>query len=166
MLNAFVYFLIFESEDTEENDTFETAPDPRPLSSIKSKSETLLEMTGIDHTNVRMSSSKEFGRTSSMFTKVEPEETKQENAASTKEEEKGEEELTEKEKHIIELYGPMQKRAESTNIYNYQEKSLGCMQGNNKVRTFIFKIADSAIFDNFVLFLIFLSSVLLAYDGK
>ena len=152
------------TEDTEENDTFETAPDPRPLSSIKSKSETLLEMTGIDHTNVRMSSSKEFGRTSSMFTKVEPAETKQENAASTKEEE--EEELTEKEKHIIELYGPMQKRAESTNIYNYQEKSLGCMQGNNKFRTIIFKIADSAIFDNFVLFLIFLSSVLLAYDGK
>ena len=154
------------TEDTEENDTFETAPDPRPLSSIKSKSETLLEMTGIDHTNVRMSSSKEFGRTSSMFTKVEPEETKQENAASTKEEEKGEEELTEKEKHIIELYGPMQKRAESTNIYNYQEKSLGCMTGNNQFRTIIFKIADSTIFDNFVLFLIFLSSVLLAYDGK
>jgi len=153
--------LIFESEDTEENDTFETAPDPRPLSSIKSKSETLLEMKGIDHTNVRMSSSKEFGRTSSMFTKVEPAETKQENAASVKEEE-----LTEKEKHIIELYGPMQKRAESTNIYNYQEKSLGCMQGNNKFRTIIFKIADSTIFDNFVLFLIFLSSVLLAYDGK
>ena len=80
------------------------------------------------------------------------------------EEDEEEEELSEKELHIVELYGAMNKRPHSTNIYNYNEKTFTLLHGSNKFRQCIFQIMDHPAFDNFVLFLIFTSSVLLAYD--
>jgi hypothetical protein len=71
---------------------------------------------------------------------------------------------TEKELEIIALYGEMEKRKHSTNIYNYNASSLFVLKGGNPIRMLSFKIADAPWFDSFILFLIFVSSVLLAYD--
>ena len=152
ILNLFLAILLanFEGGEEEEEEEEEMAESSKEDGTPKK------------HTDIRMAHAKEkeavlngqMRETALNMNRV------RENNSSSEEEE----ELSEQDIHILDLYGDMSKRPHSTNIYNYEEKSLCCMHGSNKFRQLIFKIMDHPAFDNFVLFLIFTSSVLLAYD--
>jgi hypothetical protein len=151
ILNLFLAILLanFEGGDEEEEEE-ETKVKKENADDTKE-----IEMKAIDHTKVRMKNSKTYDHATK--------EQDQYDISSPGEGEE-EEELSEKEQHILDLYGPMPKRPNSTNIYNYHEKTFGMLSGDNCFRKMIFQIMDHPIFDNLVLFLIFTSSVLLAYD--
>ena len=148
ILNLFLAILLanFEGDDEEEEE------EEKEEEAAEKKRKDDDTSRKVEHTNVRLASAKKSPR----------QEDSVQGADDADDVTK--EELTEKEKEIIELYRPMIKKPNSTNIYNYNEKSFGCMGGNNVVRRTSFYIMDHPIFDNFILFLIFLSSVLLAYD--
>jgi hypothetical protein len=138
ILNLFLAILLAnfeggeeEEEEEEEEDTGFTLPSSPSTEKFRPSRMTLDESKDdTKHANARM----EHARQKDARKAVRDGTVLNLHRQRIQTDESEEEDLSEKDIHINELYGEMKRRPGSTNIYNYNEKSLGLLHGSNQFR--------------------------------